>query len=138
MEEDIQVLKEMVKIRKEQKEIIECAGGYCENCNSDIKALENAIKTIKAYKQLEEENKSKQKAYDDCYCEYKHYKQFDSIPKSKIKDKIEEYDKQRIKMEKDDIGVGFTLGKEWSDLKAKIEVLQELLEENGNHIPHID
>lgn len=51
------------------------------------------------------------------------------IKKQKVKDKIEEYDKQRIKMEKDDIGVGFTLGKEWSDLKAKIEVLQELLRE---------
>lgn len=44
----------------------------------------------KRIKQLEEENKSKQKAYDDCYCEYKHYKQFDSIPKSKVKEKIEE------------------------------------------------
>ena len=47
MEEDIQVLKEM----------IECAGGYCGNCDPDIKALENAIQTIKAYKVLEEENK---------------------------------------------------------------------------------
>jgi hypothetical protein len=83
----------------------------------------------KENEELKEENESLQKAYDDCYCEYKHYKQFDSIPKSKVKDKIEEYDKQRIKMEKDDIGVGFTLGKEWSDLKAKIEVLQELLRE---------
>ena len=118
MEEDIQVLKEMVKIRKEQKEIIECAGGYCENCNSDIKALENAIKTIKAYKQLEEENKSKQKAYDDCYCEYKHYKQFDSIPKSKVKEKIEELKN--------------------GTYDAKI-ILQQLLKENtGNHIPRID
>ena len=50
------------------------------------------------------------------------------IDKDKVQKKIEEYDKQRIKMEKDDIGVGFTLGKEWSDLKAKIQVLQELLE----------
>lgn len=55
--------------------------------------------------------------------------QEDYIPKSKVKEKIEEYDKQRIKMEKDDIGVGFTLGKEWSDLKAKLQVLQELLED---------
>ena len=31
-------------------------------------------------------------------------------------------------MEKDDIGVGFTLGKEWSDLKAKVEFGQSLLE----------
>lgn len=46
----------------------------------------------------------------------------------KIKVKIEEYEKQIEKMEKDDIGVGFTLGKEWSDLKAKIEFGQSLLE----------
>ena len=40
-------------------------------------------------KELEEENASKQKAYDDCYCEYKHYKQFDSIPKQKVKDVLQ-------------------------------------------------
>ena len=51
-----------------------------------------------------------------------------SIPVSLVEEKIEEYDKKRIKIEKDDIGVGFTLGKEWSDLKAKKQVLQELLE----------
>lgn len=51
------------------------------------------------------------------------------IEKSKIKEKIEELDKQRIKMEQDDIGVGFTLGNNWSDLKAKIQVLQELMED---------
>lgn len=54
MEQDIKILEEMLKTRKEQKEIIECAGGYCGNCNPDIKALENAIQTIKAYKELEE------------------------------------------------------------------------------------
>lgn len=52
----------------------------------------------------------------------------ETIPVSLVEEKIEEYDKKRIKIEKDDIGVGFTLGKEWSDLKAKIQVLQELLE----------
>ena len=51
------------------------------------KAMSNLLTR---YKQLEEENKSKQKAYDDCYCEYKHYKQFDSIPKSKVIEKIKE------------------------------------------------
>ena len=56
------------------------------------------------------------------------------IPKQIVKDKIEEYDKQRIKMEKDDIGVGFTLGKEWSDLKAKIEALQDLLERSREDV----
>jgi len=56
---------------------------------------------------------------------------FDYIPTSLVEKKIEEYEKKRIKMEKDDVGVGFTLGKEWSDLKAKIEVLQELLRRRG-------
>lgn len=46
----------------------------------------------------------------------------------KIKAKIEEYKKQIEKMEKDDNGIGFTLGKEWSDLKAKVEFGQSLLE----------
>ena len=50
-------------------------------------------------KQLEEENKGKQKAYDDCYCEYKHYKQFDSIPTSLIKEKIEELKKDVINLD---------------------------------------
>ena len=53
IEKDIKILEEMLKTRKEQKEIIECAGGYCGNCNQDIKVLENAIQTIKAYKELE-------------------------------------------------------------------------------------
>ena len=109
MEEDIKVLKEMLKIRKEQKEIIECAGGYCENCNPDIKALENAIQTIKAYKELEEENKEL-KHITQNYNAYQQksdnpnltiiiadedwfingYFKENFIPKSKVKEKIEE------------------------------------------------
>ena len=122
-DKDIKILEEKIKI------IESLCTDECINKSTVIEPLKYALENlITRYKQLEEENKSKQKAYDDCYCEYKHYKQFDSIPKSKVKEKIEEYDKQRIKMEKDDIGVGFTLGKEWSDLKAKIEALQDLLE----------
>lgn len=62
-------------------------GEWIEDCNNLKKKV----------KELEEENKSKEKAYNDCYCEYKHYKQFDSIPKQKVKDILneiqEEYDK---------------------------------------------
>lgn len=54
-----------------------------------------------------------------------------SIPTQKVKDKIEELEEKRIKMEKDDIGVGFTLGEEWSDLKSKIKAYKDLLEEKG-------
>lgn len=43
------------------------------------------------YKRVLKENESLQKTYDDCYCKYKHYKQFESISVQKVKDKIEEY-----------------------------------------------
>ena len=80
---------------------------------------------LRENKQLEEDNEQLETIKDEAIRRYN----FETIPVSKVKEKIEEYDKQRIKMEKDDIGIGFTLGKEWSDLKAKIEVLQELLRE---------
>ena len=64
-----------------------------------VKEVENDLTTVylkgyadaeekyrKRIKELEQENRSKQKAYDDCYCEYKHYKQFDAIPVQKVKD----------------------------------------------------
>ena len=60
--------------------------------------------------------------------EVKWYYEISRVPKEKIKAKIEEYKKQIEKMEKDDNGIGFTLGKEWSDLKAKVEFGQSLLE----------
>ena len=50
------------------------------------------------------------------------------ISKDKIKTIIEDYKKQIEKMEKDDDGVGFTLGRKWSDLIAKVEFGKSLLE----------
>ena len=71
MEEDIKILEEFLDLARTRDYKGNLTGSFLENL-------------ITRYKQLEEENKSKQKAYDDCYCEYKHYKQFDSIPKSKV------------------------------------------------------
>lgn len=91
----------------------------------DLKCIEIILsdykRVLKENEELEEENKSKQKAYDDCYCEYKHYKQFDSIPKSKVKEKIEEL-KQKA------ISYGTFIDKDESfNIQSKISVLQELL-----------
>ena len=102
----------------------------------------------KRIKQLEEENKSKQKAYDDCYCEYKHYKQFDSIPTSLIKEKIEELDKRidflnteltKCYIEREKLGTEtdidnnetyiFYMEEEKNFREKQKEVLQELLGE---------
>ena len=74
------------------------------------------------YKRVLKENESLQKTYDDCYCKYKHYKQFESISVQKVKDKIEEL-KKKVEELTDDKGY-------WggSDLLEQIKVLQELLE----------
>ena len=56
IEETIKQLKLMLKVRKQQKEIIECAGGSCMNCNPDIKALIESIDILSDYKRVLKEN----------------------------------------------------------------------------------
>ena len=95
-----------------------------------LKNIQKAIELVlNELERLEKECDSKEKAYNDCYCEYKHYKQFESIPKKKIEDKIKEIKENISYLSK------------FNDWKEKeytneditnynIEVLQELLEKN--------
>ena len=62
-----------------------------EKENEELLEVKISCSAVNIIENLQKENKSKQKAYDDCYCEYKKYKQFDSIQKQKVKDKIEHY-----------------------------------------------
>ena len=85
--------------------------------------LDQAIERVLLdYKRVLKENESLQKTYDDCYCKYKHYKQFESISLQKVKDKIEEL-KKKVEELTDEKGY-------WggSDLLEQIKVLQVLLE----------
>ena len=59
IEEIIKQLELILKVRKEQKEIIECAGGSCMNCDPDIKALTESIKIVSDYKRVLKENEHK-------------------------------------------------------------------------------
>lgn len=77
----------------------------------------------KRIQELEEENTSKQKAYDDCYCEYKHYKQFESIPKQAVEDEIENL-KKMLKATMEGKLQKYTPG----EILLKINTLEELLE----------
>lgn len=56
IEETIKQLKLILKVRKEQKEIIECSGGSCMNCNPDIRALTESIDILSDYKRVLREN----------------------------------------------------------------------------------
>ena len=76
-------------------------------------------------KELENENISKQKAYDDCYCEYKHYKQFESISIQKIIEKIEELKKLIEKIKEDN-----QYSNEIPLYEHDIKLLEELLQES--------
>ena len=52
VEETIKQLELILKVRKEQNEIIECAGASCMNCDPDIKALIASIDILKDYKRI--------------------------------------------------------------------------------------
>ena len=56
IEETKKQLELILKVRKEQKEIIECAGGSCMNCDPDIKALSKSIEILSDYKRVLKEN----------------------------------------------------------------------------------
>ena len=82
--------------------------------------LDQAIERVLLdYKRVLKENESLQKTYDDCYCKYKHYKQFESISVQKVKDKIEEL------KEKEESDYGFVV-----ETLLALQTLQELLEES--------
>ena len=123
MEEDIKILEEFLDLARTRDYKGNLTGSFdefeLEVEEKEYKAIENLLTR---YKQLEEENKSKQKAYDDCYCEYKHYKQFDSIPKSKVIEKIEELNKA-YEDRKDENGESQYYYPDYT-----IRVLEELLE----------
>lgn len=61
IEETKKQLELILKVRKEQKEIIECAGGSCMNCDPDIKALSKSIEILSDYKRVLKENEELKK-----------------------------------------------------------------------------
>lgn len=64
IEETIKQLELILKVRKEQKEIIECAGGWCLNCDPDIKALTESISLLEDYKKVLKEAKRYKNMYE--------------------------------------------------------------------------
>lgn len=74
IEETIKQLKLMLKVRREQKEIIECAGGSCINCDPDIKALAESIDILSDYKRVLKENKQLRTEVNSSKKEYEKYK----------------------------------------------------------------
>lgn len=108
------------------------------NLRKELTIVLNLIeKQQKENEELKNESKSKLKAYDDCYCEYKHYKQYDSIPKDKIREKIKKLQdandylaEAMIKAIEENNQEKFSSYNNSSKIfTSKIEILKELLEE---------
>lgn len=120
-----------------------CYGKYADGSKNVASSIKNILKDYARQKQineehqkingelrekvkeLENENISKQKAYDDCYCEYKHYKQFESISIQKIIEKIEELKKLIEKIKEDN-----QYSNEIPLYEHDIKLLEELLQES--------
>ena len=138
IEEDIKILQELME------DVELTFAGWVDILNErEEKALKNLIQDYTRQKQineehqkingglrekvkeLENENISKQKAYDDCYCEYKHYKQFESISIQKIIEKIEELKKLIEKIKEDN-----QYSNEIPLYEHDIKLLEELLQES--------
>ena len=120
IEETKKQLELMLKVRKEQKEIIECAGGSCINCDPDIKALTESIAILSDYKRVLKENEElkNQEATQRKINELLVQRYSNSISVQKIKDKIEEIQEE-----------GYWLFTTDRDSDKCVEVLQELIEE---------
>ena len=88
IEETKKQLELILKVRKEQKEIIECAGGSCMNCDPDIKALSKSIEILSDYKRVLKENEELKA--DNYELNNRINDLLDNIPVQKVKDKIEE------------------------------------------------
>lgn len=121
---DIEILETMLKIRKEQKEIIECANEY-RNCKDDIQALEHAITALKE-RQADKDRIKKLEKNDETerLIHYKNgfYAGYDNV-KKQMKD-TKDYLKIKYQetSEKNPI--------EGFKLKCQISILQELLRES--------
>ena len=123
----IRISEEMYNQQQKDKRIQEL-----EKENEELLEVKISCSAVNIIENLQKENESKQKAYDDCYCEYKKYKQFESIPKQVAIDKIKELDIAILECEYDDDDVEEyknDVEKEKRILLIKKSALEELLEE---------
>lgn len=101
IEETKKQLELILKVRKGQKEIIECAGGSCINCDPDIKALTESIDILSDYKRVLKENELLRKDIESWkkYCEEIEKERIEMSNKNcKLEFKVEELQKENEKL----------------------------------------
>ena len=143
MEEDLKIIKKIIYDKQGKRmNYIDIYNVVDNECNDFIQAIENLIARNKELKDLYNKEKIKNRnvemlriaclpdnakmvvMYKD---DFNRNWRNDFIPKSRVKEKIEELKKKMEEDEVDEFGI-HTIG--WSCLDYVVEVLQELLEEN--------
>lgn len=101
IEDIIKQLEVMLKIRKEQKEVVECAGGFCVNCEPDIDALTYSIMILSRYKRMQEINEQHALEIDNLLKtnELLQIRLLNRISKKEIENRVLELNKEISKME---------------------------------------
>lgn len=133
IEEDIAKVNTYIELVLEKdycncNELNTILGKHCDGSKNVAYAMQHILSDYKRV--LKENNRlEEQVEYDKTHIYTPQTIELNFISKSKIEDKIEEIDK-KIKREENEKVVIY--------LHKQRKVLQELLEENENHIPRID
>ena len=100
IEETIKQLELILKVRKEQKEIIECAGGSCINCDPDIRALTESIDILSDYKRVLKENERYRRSdYETICLENNDLRETVDRIQSEYNDLLKEHEKLKAKID---------------------------------------
>lgn len=99
IEETKKQLELILKVRKGQKEIIECAGGSCINCDPDIKALTESIDILSDYKRVLKENEILKEEKEQAWEEWNNLEQGSYKIEQKLKQQLKESQKENEELE---------------------------------------
>ena len=128
IEETKKQLELILKVRKEQKEIIECAGGSCMNCDPDIKALSKSIEILSDYKRVLKENE-KLKKYKEYYSSARQLVDNNYIQKQKVKEVIKELEDNIYRIKKQYSNGGENCNTVYLENLAQVKILKQILKE---------
>lgn len=131
IEETKKQLELILKVRKEQKEIIECAGGSCMNCDPDIKALSKSIEILSDYKRVLKENERYKKSdYETICLENNELREITDRIQSEYNDLMKDNFKLKNNIRKNENELEFDVNCDWI-------TLQKILDESEKNNEYI-
>lgn len=125
-------LELILKVRKEQKEIIECAGSSCMNCDPDIKALTESIDILSDYKRVLKGNEILKEEKEQAWEEWNNLEQASYVAEQRLKRENEKLKNQEATARK----INELLVQRYSDSISK-QTIKEVIKELEDNICRI-